>query len=68
MAEQAAKHNFWLQPWLGLKLGDPLLMYMCKAIPKFQLQESLGTKVVFGRLVSYISVNNDHATNINLDQ
>jgi hypothetical protein len=21
MAERAAEHNFWLQPWLGLKLA-----------------------------------------------
>jgi hypothetical protein len=52
MAERAAEHNFWLQPWLELKLlGDPLLMYMRKAIPKFQLRESLGAKAVFGRLL-----------------
>jgi hypothetical protein len=59
MAERAAEHNFWLQPWLELKLGDPLLMYMRKTIPKFQLWESVGAKVVFGRPVSYIFVSNE---------
>jgi hypothetical protein len=52
MAEWAAKHNFWLQHWLGLKLRDPLLMYMCKVILKFQLRGSVGAKVVFSHPVS----------------
>jgi hypothetical protein len=53
MAERAAEHNFWLQHWLGLKLGDTLLiLHMRKAIPKFQLRERLGEKFVFGRPVS----------------
>jgi hypothetical protein len=51
MAERAAEHSFWLQAWLELKLGEPLLMYMRKVIPKSQLRESLGAKVVFGRPV-----------------
>jgi hypothetical protein len=51
MAERAAEHNFWLQPCLELKLTDPLLMCMRKAIPKFQLRESLGANAVFGRPV-----------------
>jgi hypothetical protein len=68
MAERATEQNLWLQPWLGLKLGDHLLMYMLrKVIPKFQLREILGAKVVFGRPVSYLFVNNDDATSINLD-
>jgi hypothetical protein len=47
----AAEYNFCPQYWLGLKLGDPLLIYMCKVIPKFQLRESLGAKVEIGRPV-----------------
>jgi hypothetical protein len=37
---------------MGLKLQDILLVYMCKVIPKFQLQVSLGAKVEIGRPVS----------------
>jgi hypothetical protein len=52
MAEQADEHNFWLQDWLGLKLGIPLLVYMLKVVPTFQLRGSLEEKVDIGCPVS----------------
>jgi hypothetical protein len=58
MTEWAAEHNFWLQHWLGLKLWDPLLMYMGKVILKFQLRASLEAKVEISCPVSYCLIIN----------